>query len=255
MRRSIFVALILICAILLSGCRDKKSVSEMSDEEKRDFIASEEEKLSPEEKALQAEARQAILDRAAQNGKNALELEAAISNARNLLSEDGCSKLEAAQHLWDRQGRGKDINELVRSGVPAADAYGLALKKRAEWVSLHSSWEMLIEMPGKFGGFYRADSGRTVEIYEMGDGKLNLVMRYEGDGFVFTATGRENGENASLKSESDAMASVQIVRSENDVVKLELGNDFASSSFGKMGALIEGIYSRVKPGEMNVFAQ
>ncbi len=227
----------------------------MSDEEKIAFIASDEDKLSPEEKLLQAEVRQTILARAAETDKNTQVLESALSEAKSVLNAERVSKLDAAQRQWERQGRGKDINALVQSGVPAADAYGAAIKKRAEWVNLRSSWAMLIDMPGLFGGFYRAEQDRTVEIYDMGDKKLNLVLRYKESEFVFTATGIEDGNKASLKSEFDVMASVELIRTESDGVKIELGADFSRSSLGKMGTLIEGIYQRVKPGELDVFAQ
>lgn len=239
----------------MGGCRDKKSVSGMSNEEKIAYEVSDESRLSPDEKLLQTEVRQAILDRTVQTEKSTTALENAISEARQVLSESGFVQLKNAQQLWERQGRGKDINALVASGTPAGDAYVLAIQNRSEWVKLRSSWAMLIEIPGRFGGFYRADNGRTLEVYEMNEQKLNFVMRYHENEFVYTASGTASTDTGLLTSEFDALASVRAVRVNENVLRIELGDMFAESSLGRMGTLIEGEYQRVKSGEMDVFAQ
>ena len=255
MRRSNIIITALVCAVCLCGCKDKKKVSEMSNEEKIAYEASDESRLMPDEKKLQLEVRQNIMGRAQQTDKSVAELEKAVADARDLLEDEDFANLEKAQDVWNRQGRGVDINRLVASGIAAADAYSEAFMKRAEWVRLRTSWAMLISMPGEFGGFYRGEASRTLEVYEMGNHDLNMVMRFDDNDFIYTASGSVEQGGAILKSEFDVMAAVRITVEGHDSLRLEPEESFDASSLGPRRALIEGVYQRVKPGVMDVFAQ
>lgn len=250
-KRTVF--LFLACVVLMSGCRERKPVSEMSDEEKVALEVSVNGHLTDEEKSRQKESRQAILDRAAQTKASEGELGRAMKNAEAVLDAAGFSALEEAQSLWLRQGRGADINRIVKSGVAPGDAFSQANRERADWIDVRVSWRMLIDMPGEYGGFYRSGDGRSLEIYEMGEQRLNAVVRSGAD-FVFTAEGMASAGAAELSCKNDRNASVRVVRQNADVIMIELGSAFSGSGMSGVGMLVEGRFERVKPGEWNVFS-
>ena len=244
---------LIILAILLSSasCKQKRDLSELSDEEKIAIRVADESSLSESEKARQYEARKAILEQTHRTQDNETEMAEAMQNAREMLDDARYAALEAAQAQWLKGGRGKTINRLVTGGMPAAEAFAESAKVRADWIRMRTSWAMLIDMPGKFGGLYRAEQGRTLEIYEMGESIVNLVLRLDENDFVFTASGIAT--DGILTSELDSRASVAI-RAADDAVTLELGDTFAQSPVASKGTLIEGRYVRVKPGDFDVFA-
>ena len=256
MRRTSVYALVLICAILICGCREKKKVSEMSNEEKIAISVSGESSLSASEQIRQAEARKAILDRVEKTREAEASLKDVLARAEEVLDEDALAKLKASEEKWERQGRGAEINRLVKTGVPAADAFSIAVKNHAEWLERRVSHAMLISYPGKFGGLYRADADRLLEVYEMGDGQINIVL-YIGreDPTIFTATGVFEDNHVRLVSRYDESASVTITRTGDDSLDMEPAESFAKSSLARMTALAEGNYTRVRAGEMDVFAQ
>ncbi len=250
-KRTVF--LFLACIILLAGCRERKPVSEMSDEEKVALEVSVNGHLTDEEKNRQKESRQAILDRTAQTKASEQELSRAMKNAQDVLDASGFAALEEAQSLWLRQGRGTDINRIVKSGVAPGDAFSQANRERAAWIDVRVSWRMLMDMPGEYGGFYRSGDGRSLEIYEMGERRLNAVVR-SGAEFVFTAEGVAADGVAELLCSNDRNAAVRVVRQSADVMTIELGSTFSGSGMSGAGMLVEGRFERIKPGEWDVFS-
>ena len=223
----------------------------MSDEEKIALEVADESSLDASEKELQREARQAILDQTHHTQKGESEMQEALQDAHDVLDDAQYAALVKSQEQWLKGGRGKYINRLVDEGVPAAEAFAKSAELRAEWIRMHTSMAMLIDMPGKFGGFYRADQGRTLEIYEMNESIINLVIRMPDIDVVFTASGVAT--EGILTSELDSRATISI-QSDGDAVTIELGETFAQSQTASRGMLIEGRYVRVKPGEYDVFA-
>ena len=240
-----------LCLITLASCKQKRDVSEMSDEEKVALEVADESSLSDSEKERQREVRQAILDQTHKTQEGEAGMKDALDNARDLLDPAVFEALEQAQDKWLKTGRGKDINALVAQGTAAADAFAKSAAMRADWIRTRTSWAMLIDMPGKYGGFYRADQGRTLEIYEMNEGILNLVIRMDGQDFVFTASGVI--DEGTLASELDPTARITLKPSQ-DAMVVDLADGFAQSKAASMGTLIAGRYARVKPGEFDVFA-
>ncbi len=227
----------------------------MSDEEKVAYSASKESSLSPSEMEDQKAARKAILERVSDTQTSEKLMDNALHEAQMNLSESAYASLQESQQIWLRQGRGKAINDLVRQGVPSGDAFARANSERADWISVRTMWAMLIESPGKFGGFYRSVADRTLEIYEMENEQLNLVVRAAKDDFVFTATGSIQDNSAQLRSENDPNAAIRLKASESgDTIEISLEPSFGASHAARYGMLVEGQYQRVTPGELNVFA-
>lgn len=229
----------------------------MSDEEKIAFSVADETSLSAADQIRQTEARKAILDRIGQTHIVEESRKEVLSRAESVLDEQSLLFLKASEEKWERQGRGAEINRLVKSGVPAADAFSAAQKNRVDWLEKRISQAMLISHPGKFGGLYRADMDRLLEVYEMGEGRINIVLYIgrEGEQTIFTASGVSEGERVRLVSGYDASAAVTIVFNGEDSLVMEPSETFAQSSLFRMRALAEGNYTRVRAGEMNVFAQ
>ncbi len=248
---------ICICFLCLTGllfsvsCKQKRDVSEMSDEEKIAIEVEDEASLDASERVRQREARQAMLHQTHQTQKGESEMQEALQEAHEVLEDAQYAALLKSQEQWLKGGRGKDINQLVAGGVPAAEAFAKSAELRAEWIRIHTSWAMLIDMPGKFGGFYRAEQGRTLEIYEMNESIINLVIRMTGGDAIFTASGIAT--DGVLTSELDPRASISI-QSGGDSVTIELSESFSKSDMASRGSLVEGRYVRVKPGEYDVFA-
>lgn len=251
MRRICIGFLCLLALLFLPSCKQKRDVSEMSDEEKLAIEVEDEASLDASEKVRQREARQAMLDQTHHTQKGESEMQEALQDAHEVLDEAQYAALVKSQELWLKSGRGKDINRLVAEGVPAAEAFAKSAELRADWIRLRTSMAMLIDMPGKFGGFYRADQGRTLEIYEMNESIVNLVIRMAESEVIFTASGIAT--DGLLTSELDSRATISI-KSDGDVVTIELGENFAQSQMASKGLLVEGRYARVKSGEYDVFA-
>ena len=245
--------LVVLCACFMTGCGDRKPISEMSDEEKVAMEVSGERSLSEEERMRQKAAREAVLERASATRECEKKLSQALSSAGEVLSESAKKHLDALQERWSHYDRGVDINLLVRKGVPAAEAYTRAICERASWIEQRVSWQMLIEMPGEVGGFYRGGDERTLEVYEMPDGLLNAVIRTEGDSFVYTASGHWDGREGNLASERDSRAGILLLKAGEDSIEVYKGAHFGESIHGAFGALVEGRYERVSPGGIDVF--
>lgn len=251
---AVIAALAAVC--ILCGCQsEKKKISEMSDEEKVMYQVSQESSLSEAEMADQIAVRREILRRTGTNSRYEAKIAEAMASAREVLDDEMYAELEASQTQWERGGRGEEINRLVRSGVPAADAFGEVLRMRSEWIGLRASRAMLVVSPGVLGGYYRSDDGRGVEIYEMGQGRLNFVLRVDEDDFVFTASGAVSGEEAALVSETDPKASIILKRASDDAVTVLPDEEFKSSSVASYISLIEGRFVRVKKGGYDVFSR
>ncbi|MBO4349635.1 MAG: hypothetical protein J6A01_01655 [Proteobacteria bacterium] len=250
MRRICICFLCLLGLLFSASCKQKRDVSEMSDEEKIALEVADESSLDASEKELQREARQAILDQTHHTQKGESEMQEALQDAHDVLDDAQYAALVKSQEQWLKGGRGKYINRLVDEGVPAAEAFAKSAELRAEWIRMHTSMAMLIDMPGKFGGFYRADQGRTLEIYEMNESIINLVIRMSND-VVFTASGIATDGKLSSELDKRAVISIQL---NDDSVTIELGETFAQSDIASRGMLIEGRYNRIKPGEYDVFA-
>ena len=256
MRRTSIYALVLICTVLVCGCREKKKISEMSDEEKIAISVAGESSLSASDHIRQAETRKAILDRVGKTREAEATLKDVLDRAESVLDEASLAQLKAAEEKWEHQGRGVDINRLVKTGIPAADAFSVALKNHADWLERRVSYAMLINHPGEFGGLYRADADRLLEVYDMGDGRINVVLSIGSvEPTLFTATGVFEGNQVKLVSGYDESAAVTVIRTGDDSLIMEPADSFAQSSIARIAALMEGSYTRVKAGEMDVFAQ
>lgn len=246
-------ALTAVC--ILCGCQsEKKKISEMDVEEKVRYVASQEASLSESEMEDQLAVRRQILERTEANGRHEAKIAEAMSSAREVLDDEMYALLEDSQKAWERGGRGREINSLVAEGVPAADAFGEVLRRRSEWIGLRASRAMLMVSPGVFGGYYRSEDGRGIEVYEMGDGRLNFVLRVDEDAFVFTASGEVSGEEAVLTSETDDKASVVLRREPGEMLSVSPGDHFAESSIASRASLVEGRFARVARGGYDVFA-
>ncbi|MBR4986808.1 MAG: hypothetical protein IKY83_13835 [Proteobacteria bacterium] len=251
---AVIAALAAVC--ILCGCQsEKRKPSELSDDEKLHYRVSLESSLSESEMNDQLAIRREILERTNSNSKYEARLSEAMQAARDVLDDDMYARLEAAQSQWLRGGRGEDINRLVKNGVPAADAFGEVLRQRIEWLNLRTSRAMLVSMPSYFGGYYRSDDGRGIEVYDMGAEHLTFVLRMDEDAFVFTASGTISGEEAVLTSETDAKASVILKRVSEDMMTVIAGESFASSSVASYRSLVEGSFGRVKAEGYDVFSR
>ena len=248
---ALFAAFVAVPAFL-GGCKNQKSVSEMSDDEK--VAVALDDSLSDDEKASQIAARHAVLDRVhqTQNGDEALRH--AMDEARDLLTESSYQALEKSQNDWARGGRGKDINRLVADGVAAADAYAKSAFERADWISLHTSWALLVDFPGEIGGYYHTVDGRTLEIYEMPDSRLNLVLRVPQRPVFFTATGKYEKNSAILHAEDDTVPMMTLVRTAEGNVMLTATEELMGSKLAVAAPFVEGIFVRYAQGEIDVFA-
>ncbi|MBQ1926777.1 MAG: hypothetical protein II180_11750 [Proteobacteria bacterium] len=252
--KAFIAALAAVC--ILCGCQsEKKKISEMSDEEKVMYEASQESSLSEAEMADQIAVRREILKRTGTNGRYEAKIAEAMASAREVLDDEMYGLLESSQTHWERGGRGEEINRLVRSGVPAADAFGEVLRMRSEWISLRASRAMLIASPGVFGGYYRSEDGRGIEVYEMGADRLNFVLRVDEDDFVFTASGTFSGEEAALVSETDPKAAIVLKRAPGDALIVVPDASFETSSVASYRSLIEGHFDRVLKGGYDVFSR
>lgn len=256
MRRTQSVTCITVCLSLLlcAGCQNSKKNSELDKNEKIHLHIDTENELSPDELKRQKDVRKQILDRTELTQKSEKNIQDAINNAKNILSENSFKQLQAAQNTWNIQGRGKDINKLVKNGIPAAEAYAQAAFDRAEWIQIRTSQAMLIEMPGNFGGFYKTSENQTLELYEMPENRLNLVIRATNANFTYTASGIIQNKTVRLISEIDPKAAVLLSAESKDIITVELDADFVTSQVAASGTLIEGRFERVKPGEFDVFA-
>ena len=250
------VTCITVCLSLLlcAGCQNSKKTSELDKNEKIHLHIDTENELSPDELKRQRDVRKQILDRTELTQESEKNIQDALNNAKNVLSENTFNLLQASQNTWNIQGRGKDINKLVKNGTPAAEAYAQAAFDRAEWIQIRTSQAMLIEMPGNYGGFYQTSENRTLEIYEMPGNRLNLVIRAPNANFTYTASGIIQNETIRLTSEIDPKAAVVLSAVQKDILTVELDADFVTSQVAASGALIEGRFERVKPGEFDVFA-
>ena len=240
----------LVCS--LAACKSKKSVDQMSDEEKIAYQL--DDSLTESEKRQQIEVRREIIDRMNQTKSSDKALEEVMNQARDVLEETQYKALESAQQLWLRQGRGKDIQALVQKGVPAAQAFSQAANERAEWLSVRVSWAMLMNMPGEFGGFYHASDGRTLELYEMPGNHLNLVIRVPDNDLVITATGTYDDKMAQLHEEDSQTVILKISRQNAGEIMLVATDVFGKSVMAQARPLAEGAFYRYQAGEIDVFA-
>ncbi len=223
----------------------------MSDEE---LVALElDDSLSPEEKEQQRIARQAILNRIRETQNGDAAIKNAMNEAHDLLSESAWQSLQKSQQSWETRLRGADINQLVAKGIPAADAYGLSAKQRAEWISMHTSWALLVDFPGEIGGYYHTTDGRTLEIYEMPDNQINLVLRASDRPILFTATGKFENDTAQLHTESNPITIVRLDRTDIGKITLSATQELTASELAAAAPFVEGVFIRYNPGEIDVF--
>ena len=75
-----------ICLLALASCKQKRDVSEMSDDEKVALEVADESSLSDSEKERQREVRQAILDQTHKTQAGEAEMKEALDNAREMLA-------------------------------------------------------------------------------------------------------------------------------------------------------------------------
>jgi hypothetical protein len=80
------------------------------------------------------------------------------------------------------------------------------------------------------------------------------VIRAPNANFTYTASGIIQNETIRLTSEIDPKAAVVLSAVQKDILTVELDADFVTSQIAASGALIEGRFVRVKPGEIDVFA-
>ncbi len=243
-----------LCMLLLQvvGCKSKKDISQMSDDE---LVALElDDSLSPEEKEQQIAARRAVLDRIHQNKDGEAAIARAMSEARDLLSESSWQALEKSQQNWATHLRGTEINRLVAEGVPAADAFGQTAAERADWISLHTSWALLVDFPGEIGGYYHAEDGRTLEIYEMPEAQINLVWRDPKRPALFTATGKYVNQTALLHAENEEVTLLRLIRTESGEVSLLTTEEMRNSKQEAAAAFAAGVFVRYNSGDIDVFA-
>ena len=234
------------------GCKSKKDISKMSDDE---LVALElDDSLSPEEKEQQIAARRAILDRIRQNQDGDAAIARAMSEAHELLSESSWQALEKSQQNWATHLRGTEINRLVAEGIPAAEAFGRTATDRADWISLHTSWALLVDFPGDIGGYYHAEDGRTLEIYEMPDARINLVWRDSKRPIYFTATGKYENQTALLHAENEEVTLLRLIRMESGEVTLLSTEEMRNSKQKAAAAFAEGVFVRYNSGDIDVFA-
>ena len=246
------ISAVLLIFFSLTGCKQNKDPSKMSDEEKVAYQL--DDSLTAEEKEQQIEARQKILNRMNQTKAGDQALDNAMKNARDLLSDAQYQALETAQNQWLKQGRGQDIQRLTKNGIAAADAFAQAATERADWISQHTSWAMLLDMPGYFGGLYHSSDGRTLELYEMPENHLNMVISVQNQPIYFTATGTYQDQTAQMHAEGDDTILLKINRIEDGSLILVTTEAFSQTTFAKAMPLTEGAFNRYQPGEINVFA-
>ncbi len=243
-----------LCMLVLQlgACKNKKDIGSMSDDE---LVALElDDSLSPAEKERQIAARRAILDRIRQTKDGDAAIAQAMSEAHDLLSESSWQALQQSQQNWTNHLRGTEINRLVAEGVPAADAFGRTAAERADWISLHTSWALLVDLPGEIGGYYHAEDGRTLEIYEMPDTRINLVWRDSKRSISVTATGKYENKTALLHAENEDVTLVRLICTEPGKVTILATDDMRSAQQKMAVSIAEGVFVRYNTGEIDVFA-
>lgn len=237
---------------MICSCKQKKSVSELSREEK--LALEMDDSLTPQEKADELRARNAILDRVDRTTTANNSLTDALSDAREILSNQDFKILEAQQAQWLRQGKGTDINALIQKGVSPADAFAKATEMRADWIRRHVSWAMLIDMPGTWGGLYHSADNRLLEIYEMPENTINIILRVPNSSdFTYTGTGKTDGETVQIHPEKNPVTTLTILKRDNEKLELQCTPEFDQSGVAMVKPLIEGQFIRYKAGEFSPF--
>ena len=107
MRRPQSVTCITVCLSLLlcAGCQNSKKTSELDKNEKIHLHIDTENELSPDELKRQRDVRKQILDRTELTQESEKNIQDALNNAKNVLSENTFNLLQASQNTWRSEER------------------------------------------------------------------------------------------------------------------------------------------------------
>ena len=160
-----------------------------------DVLVGGEDALDEEEKHRQRAVRKRLLEQTARGDDAENAINDALDNAERVLSDDDFEKIREDQEKWLKSAKGREINRLVKAGIPVQDAYTSTLQRRAGSIEKLANKLMLSHVTRGLGGFYEDEAGRSVEVYCMPDLTINVVMRIEdatadGGETTLTATGR-----------------------------------------------------------------
>lgn len=198
------MCLMAACAIGTASChsqsesgksRSSEGYRDMPRLERADIVVGGEADLDDDEKARQMATRRQILDQTARGDDAENSVKDALDSAKNVLSDADFEKIRADQDNWLKSAKGREINERVRSGMPAPEAYVSTLIHRAKVIDKFTGKLLLSHEIRGFGGFYEDKSGRSIEVYTMPDDAINVVLRIDhatdsGDMMIVTATGK-----------------------------------------------------------------
>ena len=244
--------------LLISACQAKKSYDEMTNEEKVAVVVAGEDELSPDELRRQHEVRANILKTMDNGNKAEKELQEALADAKNLLDDDEIAKLDAAQDLWMRQGRGVEMNALIQTGMDAKRAYAKVSENRASKIREQLNRAVLIAAPKLYQGYFRASLGQSLEIYQLDENVIVVTMRLTEPQMVINTKGQYHGntrEPVKLISEKESDIAFELKWIDKD--QLELMPDpavAASPTFAPYVAPLTARYIRVKKEDLNVFS-
>ncbi len=247
----------MLCFICAS-CKTQKPYDQMTDEEKIALVVTGEEGLTQEEIDRQHSMRENILNNVHKGNSADEALSKAMANAKEILSETQYARLEAAQKRWLTQGRGRDLNAILKTGKTVQEAYVQSTSDRAETITLQVNQAILIETPGSFQGFYRTTLGHTLEVFELGNEVL-VTIRTLDPKLVVTARGKIDTTNAmpnQLIISNDAEPDVSFVLKRLDAETLEATptERFELSTLKQYSVLLGAQYKRPEKGEFDVFA-
>ncbi len=252
-KRILFVTTTLFMCFVSFGCKTQKPVDQMDREEKVAMVVTGEHELTDEEVAQQHEDRTEILDRVEQGNEASKAVTDAMQYAKSILPADAFEQLKAAQTQWESQGRGVDMNTLVKNGVDIHEAFAKATQMRAEKILEQVNRAVLVETSNGFQGYFRASGGQSLEIYRMDDA-LTVTIRSVEPAFVIAASGKIAEEGIHIVSKSDLDVALDLKQVDENTLELSPQPSFSQSSLSAFAPTVTAQYQRVNKGELNVFS-
>ena len=250
--------LLLLLVVCASACESKKKVEDMSDDEKIHAVVADENDLSPDELKHQHDVRANIL-KGIQDGNNAEEaLQSALQDAKALLDDADTARLDAAQDLWLRQGRGTEINALIQKGMDPKEANAAVSLARAEKIREQLNRAVLIAAPKLYQGYFRAPDGQSLEIYQLDGNVIVVTMRIQNPNTVINAKGTYDGDlknPVKLTSEKDDTIAFDLQWiNATDLELIPAPSATQNPAFALFASTLTARYRRVKKEELDVFS-
>ena len=253
-----FLICILLFLIFNVACESKKNPDDMTDEEKIHANVGGENDLPPDELKHQYDVRANILKDLQNGNKAEEELQSALQDARAMLDDADIARLDAAQDLWLRQGRGIEINALIQKGMDAKEANATVSLARADKIREQLNRAVLIAAPKLYQGYFRAPDGQSLEIYQLDENVIVVTMRIQEPKTVVNAKGTyDNDVRKPIKlisEKDDSIAfNLQWINT-NDLELTPAPSATQNPAFALFASTLTARYRRVKKEDLDVFS-